>query len=217
MLRLVTTSDGSPTLLNEELEEHYHSRHGAIRESQHVFIDAGLKAVTVQGCVNILEIGLGTGLNAFLTFLEKKEVMYTALEAFPLDESITNALNYPALLNADAANDVFRNIHSSDWGRVITLSSTFELKKIKGKVQDTELDQAFHLIYFDAFAPGVQPELWTKEIFDKMFAALLPGGILVTYCAKGEVKRNMKAAGFTIEALQGPPGKREMTRAKRDF
>lgn len=212
-MRIVVTSDGSHTLYNQELDEHYHSVHGAIRESQHVFIEAGLNALPEPGHIHLLEVGLGTGLNAVLTALSDKNVTYTALEAYPLEKTLLDELNYPALLGTEQAGDLFNKLHAAPWKERAIITPSFQLQKLKTTVQETNFDKEFNLVYFDAFAPTVQPELWTKEIFDKMFNALKPGGILVTYCAKGEVKRNMKAAGFKVEALQGPPGKREMTRA----
>lgn len=215
-IRFVTTADGSHTLYHTSLDEHYHSVHGAVQESQHVFINAGLKAVHESiSPIKILEIGLGTGLNAFLTYLSAgdKLIEYTAIEAFPLEEETLSNLNYLTILKAEEQKSIFQNIHRAEWNVPVMLSEKFSLHKIKAKLQDVTLDTEFDLIYFDAFAPRVQPEMWTKDIFDQLFSATKPNGFLVTYCAKGEVKRNMKAAGFVVETLQGPPGKREMTKA----
>lgn len=219
---LITTEDGSHSLFVQELNEHYHSTHGAIQESRHVFIEAGLKYVVQQNPlkpVHILEIGFGTGLNALLTLVEAEKlnvnVHYTALEAFPVEPALVAQLNYANQLNenTDTATQLFHQLHEAPWEQDVQISAHFTLHKIKNTLQDVALtDSVFNLIYFDAFGPPVQPEMWTEAIFQKIADAMEKGGILVTYCAKGEVKRNMKKAGFGIERLQGPPGKREMTR-----
>lgn len=216
MLQKIKTKDGSHTLLNSELNEHYHSTHGAVQESRHVFIEAGLKLVELnKNEINILEVGMGTGLNVFLTFLETsaKVLRYTSLEAYPLEASLIAELNYVDVLGANEDRSVFEMIHRCEWGMERALKQDRFFTKLKCKLEEYDTDKLYDLIYFDAFAPGVQPELWTEDIFKKMYRSLREGGVLVTYCAKGEVKRNMKAAGFSIERLPGPPGKREMTRA----
>lgn len=224
------TADGSDTILIPGLEEHYHSVHGAIQEAMHVFINAGLKAISEHlNPVNILEVGLGTGLNCFLTFLENQflqnrgegEVMrdgrcihYTAIEAYPLDNELIFKLNYLERLNESKSADIFTAFHHSPWNQNNKITEQFELTKLSIKLADyiPVPGAVFDLIYFDAFGPKVQPEMWTKEAFEKIYSALKPGGILVTYCAKGEVKRTLKSLGFKVETLPGPPGKREMTR-----
>ncbi|HEY6160692.1 MAG TPA: tRNA (5-methylaminomethyl-2-thiouridine)(34)-methyltransferase MnmD [Bacteroidia bacterium] len=214
--KIIITADGSHSIFIPGLDEHYHSVHGAVQESRHVFIEAGLKFISERKReVSILEMGLGTGLNVFLTFLEAKEIKinYTALEAFPISPGQAEALNYPRLLDAEAYRPVLQILHTMEPGKEVELRPGFIFRKEITKFGDFRSREQFDLIYFDAFAPRVQPELWTEEIFGRMFGSLRPGGILVTYCAKGEVKRNMKAAGFTIERLPGPKGKREMTRA----
>lgn len=218
-IQLITTADGSHSIYVPELNEHYHSVHGAIQESKHVFINAGLKApglLTVTP-LRILEIGMGTGLNVFLTFLEniehKKQIVYTAIEAFPVNEKLIHELNYVKELNAKEHQDIFNKIHRSSWEQQITLSPHFTFRKIKNTIQETTLtEKQFDLIYFDAFSPEIQPEMWRENVFEKLFQSLNSNGILVTYCAKGVVKRILKKVGFTIENLPGPPGKREMTR-----
>jgi len=217
--KIITTSDGSHSIFIPELNEHYHSFHGAIQESKHVFIEAGLKYVAAQQqTISILEIGLGTGLNALLTLMEaqalSKAIHYTALEAFPLGSDITNALNYIAALDAKEYADPFELIHSSEWEKETRITTTYSLKKINDTLRHVSLpgDQ-FDLIYFDAFGPPVQPEMWTEEVFSKIYTTTRNKGVLVTYCAKGEVKRTLKKVGFAIENLPGPPGKREMIRA----
>ncbi|MCC6837032.1 MAG: tRNA (5-methylaminomethyl-2-thiouridine)(34)-methyltransferase MnmD [Bacteroidia bacterium] len=217
---IIQTADGSHSLYLKELDEHYHSVHGAIQEGIHVFINAGLQACNKEK-ISILEIGLGTGLNALLTLMEVersgKQVHYTAIEAFPLEEQLIAQLNYVQVLKAEELTEQFKHIHASAWGQEQTISKQFTLLKLEGQLQTTVFPATYDLIYFDAFGPRVQPEMWTEEIFSKMFAVLAPGGILVTYCAKGEVKRTLKKVGFVVETLPGPPGKREMVRARKEI
>ncbi len=227
---IIKTADGSHSLYVKDLDEHYHSVHGAIQEGKHVFIEMGLKHLTSLpapllekgdvSTINILEIGLGTGLNVLLTYLEnfKKSVQinYTALEAFPLENEIIKELNYVELLDANQHQTIFDRIHSCYWEKNIELTKNFTLHKIKNTLQEVKFENTFDIIYFDAFGPRVQPEMWTEEVFTKIYAATKSTGFLVTYCAKGEVKRTLKKVGFTIETLQGPPGKREMVRAVRE-
>lgn len=230
MLRtIIKTADGSHSLFVEGLNEHYHSIHGAIQESKHVFIEAGLKPF-ISGStaafseekepLTILEIGLGTGLNALLTIIEAeklaKNVFYTAIEAYPVNADLTDQLNYVELLKVQNLRSVYSSIHACEWGRPVALSNQFTILKINNALQDTVLENNYDLIYFDAFGPGVQPEMWTEEIFAKLYTAVESGGCLVTYCAKGEVKRTLKKVGFTVESLPGPPGKREMVRARKN-
>ena len=210
---LIETEDGSHTLLHY-LGDHYHSRHGAIREAQHVFIHTGLDEIDFEN-VTILEVGFGTGLNAFLTLLYKrdKKVRYITIEPEPVDEKITRLLNYPSLLNEDRY--MFDKIHNSKCDEWILLCPDFDILKLRSTLEAITIDEQIHLIYFDAFAPRYQPELWEVSIFKKCFELLVVGGMLVTYCAKGSVKRNLAAAGFFVETCPGPPGKREMIRAKK--
>jgi tRNA U34 5-methylaminomethyl-2-thiouridine-forming methyltransferase MnmC len=224
---IIKTADGSHSLYVKDLDEHYHSIHGAIQEGLHVFIEMGLKASALRlskgeenvSTINILEIGLGTGLNVFLTYLEilknPLSIHYTALEAFPLENEIINELNYIELLGAAQHQKNFDQIHSCEWNKNIELTKNFTLHKIKNTLQEVKFENIFDIIYFDAFGPRVQPEMWTEEIFAKIYSATKLNGFLVTYCAKGEVKRTLKKVGFTVETLQGPPGKREMVRAVR--
>ena len=212
------TADGSKTIFVEALDEHYHSIHGALAESRHVFIQSGLDAIKSE-TIAILEIGFGTGLNA-ITTLERNETLnknidYTGVEAFPVSTSDFSQLKYSNLELRESVLPYLDKIHKTNWEVFQEITPRFQLKKVEQKFQDIHDIEAFDLIYFDAFAPTVQPELWTEAIFEKMYSALKLNGILVTYCAKGQVKRNMKAAGFTIERLPGPPGKREMTRATK--
>ena len=213
--QLITTSDGSHSLYVADLDETYHSRHGAIQEAFHVFIKSGLDQLKIKS-INILEIGLGTGLNCFITFLEGKKknliIDYTGIEAYPITKTEAKSLNYIKQLNASASNTVFESIHDTKWNKKTNLSEHFSLIKKLKKIQEINTTNTYHLIYFDAFGPKVQPELWTESIFQKMYDALLPDGILVTYSAKGSVRRAMESVGFKVERLVGPPGKREMLR-----
>lgn len=213
-LRLVHTADGSHSIFLPELNEHYHSVHGAIQESLHVFIKSGFHAAN-QNPLNILEIGLGTGLNALLTMLENRHqprlVNYTSLEKYPLRTEVYSILNYPKLLH-DGSTE-FLKIHETPWEKVQFIDDWFSITKHHISVHEWQSDQHYHLIYFDAFAPEKQPDMWTEEIFLKLFECLVPAGILVTYCAKGIVKRTLKNCGFEVQTLPGPPGKREMIRA----
>jgi len=200
----------------------YHSIHGAIRESMHVFINAGLNSITpleAVRCLNILEIGFGTGLNALLTFIEaektKQIIHYTTIDLYPLEEDEITTLNYCKQLDRQDLFPIFVQMHSCEWEKDKRLSETFHLHKTKQDLQDYKNSEFYDLIYFDAFAPRIQPELWTKNIFDKMYSILNTNGILVTYCSKGDVRRNMMAAGFIVEKMKGPPGKREMIRGKK--
>jgi len=212
------TQDGSHTVVAHRYGVSYHSKYGAIRESMHVFIEAGLRPFLNTGKeVAVLEAGLGTGLNAFLTYLEAKlspaGVYYEALEAFPLELEFAAQLNYPAVLGAAEDAAVFDAIHQTKWGDRTHLGPKFQLKKIEGKFEEYRPDRAFDVIYYDAFSPGAQPGVWKSEVLARFYEALRKGGALVTYCAKGEVKRTLRALGFEIETLPGPPGKREMIRA----
>jgi tRNA U34 5-methylaminomethyl-2-thiouridine-forming methyltransferase MnmC len=209
----VPTADGTVTLHVAELNENYHSLHGAMQESMHVFIAAGLHSFKKGEPLRIFEVGFGTGLNCLLTrMLATGAVIYHAIELHPLDDSITEKLNYAQ--NPSEKNQ-FDLMHAIAWNEEKEISKDFLLKKINADLLIYNSGEKYDLIYFDAFGPNAQPEMWSKTILDKMYAMLNPGGILVTYCAKGEVKRNLKEAGFQIETLPGPPGKREMTRGRR--
>ena len=219
MLQHIITKDGSSSFLNTELNEHYHSTHGAVQESTHVYIEAGLSYFAEkhsQKLISILEIGFGTGLNALLSiqFAEKYnlKINYDSIEAFPLSSENYLKLNYSSIIDLKNGEKLFKKLHECDWDMPIEINDSFQLIKLGTSLECFVPYKKYDVIYFDAFAPNVQPELWTRGIFEKMFALLNENGILVTYCAKGEVKRNMKAAGFTVEGLPGPIGKREMTR-----
>lgn len=214
---LKITADGSHTIYLPELDETYHSVHGAVQEANHVFINAGLNFVSNK-TTKILEIGFGTGLNAFLTLLESQNVArkihYVGVEAFPLKESLINELNYLDELEVNKINkENFYLLHQCDWEDYQIITTNFDLKKVRSDIKNFVTHEQFDIVYFDAFGPRVQPEMWDKSVFQKMFKLLNIGGVLVTYCAKGSVKRALKEVGFEVENLPGPPGKREMTRA----
>lgn len=215
---IIQTLDGSTTIHLKEWDECYHSKHGAIQEAQHVFIKNGLSLFPNQS-VSILEIGFGTGLNAFISFLESSKlnqsINYVGVEAYPVNATEVLAMNYVDELNAKSQKEVFEKMHESKWNEKIELTAEFELTKRKQFFDEIDDVEQFDLIYFDAFGYRVQPDLWSTAIFQKMYTALRPGGKLVTYAARGVVKRSMMEVGFTVEKLPGPPGKREMFRASK--
>ncbi|WP_298550778.1 tRNA (5-methylaminomethyl-2-thiouridine)(34)-methyltransferase MnmD [uncultured Algibacter sp.] len=228
---IIITADGSTTIQIPEWNEQYHSKHGAIQEAYHVFIKHGLHHFCNQEChlersrkvkesISILEIGFGTGLNAFITLLEAKKlklnINYNGVEAYPVSEDEIKALNYTETLKVENDEILFQKIHETPWEERNQIKDGFILVKRKqlfSEIRDTE---THNIIYFDAFGARVQPELWTETIFEIMYNALKPNGILVTYSAKGSVRRAMQAVGFKVERLPGPPGKREMLRACKE-
>ena len=219
---LFKTADGSHTLFVPSLNEHYHSTFGAINESLHVFVESGfLRACDSFDEIELLEIGFGTGLNALLTWMEAeripKKVRYTAIEPYPLDMETWSVLNYPDCFCTFSYRNIFHRLHEMDWGRNEQISPFFSIQKIQTSLEDY-LPEAgkFSLVYFDAFGPDVQPELWTEEQFRKIFLSMKKKGILMTYSVKGSARRAMKSAGFSVEKLPGPAGKREITRAIRN-
>ncbi|MFI5187129.1 MAG: tRNA (5-methylaminomethyl-2-thiouridine)(34)-methyltransferase MnmD [Chitinophagales bacterium] len=218
--KIIITGDGSHSISIPEMNVTYHSIHGAIRESKHVFIEAGLKSVRpLQAArrLSIFEMGFGTGLNALLTFIEAEKpgrtIYYETIELSPLSDEQFKSLNYCEQLQRRDVQTIFEKLHDCDWEKEIVITENFTFKKSKINLVNFETVELFQLIYFDAFDPIVQPELWTEKIFEKMFSILEPGGILVTYSSKGDVRRAMQAAGFIVEKLPGPPGKREIIRA----
>jgi len=221
--KIIQTADGSTTLYVPELNEHFHSINGAITESMHVFIEAGLRKIPDSNeQLTILEIGFGTGLNALLTCLDpstdKRIINYDAVEPFPVQDEILTQLNFSTLIQDERAQNIFAKLHESTWNAVNIITPNFILKKTNKKLEEISFENNhYDLVYFDAFAPDVQPELWTKEIFLKIKKATKKGGVLVTYSAKGQVRRNLEAAGFSVERLPGPPGKREMMRGVKSL
>ena len=213
---IIKTLDGSTTIHLKEWDECYHSKHGAIQEAKHVFIKNGL-SLFEKDPVNILEVGFGTGLNAFITFLEgnqkQQKIDYVGVEAYPVDAKEVLEMNYVSELNALEFENIFQKMHKCEWDKKVEICNLFSLTKRKQFFDEINDFETFDLIYFDAFGYRVQPELWSTEIFRKMYNSLKPNGILVTYAARGVVKRSMIEVGFTVEKLAGPPGKREMFRA----
>ena len=216
--KIIITADGSSTIHLPEWDEQYHSKHGAIQEAKHVFIKSGLSLFSNRE-IAILEIGFGAGLNSFITFLEASKlnliIDYVGVEAYPISPEEMEELNYVSELDAAKFGNVFTEIHQQKWEIKNEISSKFSLTKRKqffDKINDKNI---FDLIYFDAFGAKVQPELWTEDIFKIMYLALKQGGVLVTYSAKGSVRRAMQSVGFIVERLPGPPGKREMLRATK--
>ncbi len=219
-MALIVTGDGSHSIFSERFGVMYHSIYGAVTESAHVFIDAGLRyKAVVKPDLAILEVGFGTGLNAFMTWLEAEKrnlrIRYTAIEAYPLALKEVSGFNYAGQLRVPERNADFLRLHRCAWEKPLRCSEQFSFIKHRIRLEDFEPDPVFDVIYFDAFAPQAQPELWSDAILSRMFAALNPDGVLVTYCAKGDFKRALKKAGFEVERLEGPPGKREMTRGTR--
>ena len=213
-LELKISEDGSSTLYRPDLDEHYHSIHGAIQESMHIFINAGLKQCKNRP-LHILEIGFGTGLNVLLTMLntENIPVIYHSIEKFPIGDDIIKLINFPEILG-DKAKVWFNKIHKVSWNVEHNIALIFTLQKIEADLLDCVLQENFYnLVYFDAFAPEKQPELWDIYIFTKIYNSMQNNGILTTYCAKGSVRRAMQACGFKVERLQGPLGKRQIIRA----
>lgn len=219
-VEVITTDDGSHSVRHLKLNETYHSTHGALRESRHVFIAAGFDHVAASATehLDLLEVGFGTGLNALLTAIaavkRKIKTHYVSLETDPLPEKVVAALNYPTLMQAPPSGAMFKTLHDAPWNSRVEINEFFSLTKVARGIMDAELpDLSFDLVYFDAFAPNKQPEMWTTSVLDKTRCAMRSGAVLVTYCAKGQVKRDLRSLGFRVEALPGPPGKREMLRA----
>ncbi|WP_291866860.1 tRNA (5-methylaminomethyl-2-thiouridine)(34)-methyltransferase MnmD [Maribacter sp.] len=212
---IIITADGSKTIHIPEWNEQYHSKHGAIQEAYHVFIKHGLSLFS-NTSISILEIGFGTGLNALITCIEAEKnnltIGYKGVEAYPVSSEELNSLNYLSELKAETYTSVFDKMHAVEWGSINEITEDFKLVKEQKDFSQIQDSNAFDLIYFDAFGARVQPELWTEEIFKIMFKALKEDAYLVTYSAKGSVRRAMQAVGFIVERLPGPPGKREMLR-----
>jgi tRNA U34 5-methylaminomethyl-2-thiouridine-forming methyltransferase MnmC len=217
--RIVRTADGSLTLQLPGWQEQYHSLHGALQEAYHVFIDQGLRGFSHRE-IALLEVGFGTGLNALITLLEAPRqslsVHYSALEAYPVTRPEWEALDYGRLFTEAGAPHAFAALHEAAWETEVPITETFRLWKRQLDFRELLDAGAYDLVYFDAFGARVQPELWTEAVFSSMYRALRPGGCLVTYAAKGSVRRAMQAVGFRVERLPGPPGKREMLRAWRE-
>ncbi len=218
--RFIQTADGSTSIYLEEINEHYHSKHGAIVESNHIFIKNGLLQKSNLREISVFEVGMGTGLNVMTTIkaatMHNLEIDYHTVEAFPIIEEELEFINFSSLLEME--QDLFLRIHTVPWRHENELQPYFKFTKLNAKLSELEMrKESFDVVYFDAFAPEKQEEMWTEEIFQEMFKALKPGGILVTYCVKGAVKRRLQSVGFRVEKLKGPEGgKREMCRAWKD-
>ena len=214
--RLVFTNDGSHSIFNPTINETYHSKHGAIVEAEHVFIKNGFSQINKSN-FSILEVGLGTGLNALLTAQKAMQksitINYQAIELFPVKKEHYEKLNFTDLIGIESKQLI--NIHESEWGKKNKINNFFTLTKHHNSLEEFNTNLKFNIIYFDAFSPEKQPHLWSEKVFKKMYYFLKNDGFLVTYCAKGEVKRTLKSVGFKIIVLDGPPGKRQMTRAEK--
>lgn len=215
---LKITEDGSHTIFVKGLEESYHSSHGAIQESMHIFINQGLKDHPFKN-IRILETGFGTGLNAFLSCQFAKDhklhIFYHSVEKYPLYKTEYNALNYHELIPGSKASSL-REMHEAPWEKDIELSAHFILHKELSDFRTMKPAGTFDLIFFDAFAPEKQPDLWSQEVFTKIYQLCNPGALLITYSSKGDVRRALQASSFKVEKVPGPPGKREIVRAKKE-
>jgi len=215
-LELKKTADSSLTLYVPDLDEHYHSYHGALQEANHVFIKNGIEAINSES-VRVLEVGFGTGLNALLTACASDklgcEINYIGVEAYPVATDLLGKLNYPSLIENYNAGAYYERIVHDRWEKEQKISKTFTLTKIERKIEKCEFDKKFNLIYFDAFGPRVQKEMWSDLNMKKMYDCLQLNGFLVTYCAQGQFKRDLKKVGFKVVSMPGPPGKREMVKA----
>jgi tRNA U34 5-methylaminomethyl-2-thiouridine-forming methyltransferase MnmC len=213
--QIITTADGSHTIYVPELDEHYHSIHGAVQESAYIFISNGFDICKADP-LNIFEVGFGTGLNALLTAMKsiqgKREVRYTSIEKYPIDKELAGSLNHHTFAG-ERGKEIFSLIHAAPWNKYVKICKNFNLNKIKGDLTDIRLHENYDLIYFDAFGPDKQPEMWTKEMFELIASVTNTNGVFVTYSAKGEVKRNLKSCSFNVLLLPGPPGKRQIIRA----
>jgi len=215
-LKILTTADGSNTLANNRLEEIYHSQYGAITESRHVYIANGLNYLLHQNDfkeISIFEMGFGTGLNVLLTAIQRPKsckIFYQSIDNYPIPPGLPESLNYGKLLKSES---LFKKIHSIPWNNTSTIFPGFNLLKIRGNLLDFSMDRHYQLIYYDAFAPSKQPELWTKQVLEKCIHYLLPGGCFVTYSAQGKLRRILQSLKLKVETPEGPPGKRHITRA----
>jgi tRNA U34 5-methylaminomethyl-2-thiouridine-forming methyltransferase MnmC len=209
------TADGSMTIYLPEMDEHYHSYHGAMQEAKHVFIENGIQRFPKKDTISVFELGLGTGLNALLTAIwaerNQQKVAYFGLEAFPVEPEMNFKMKYDSLITDYQSKDLFSKIIIAPWEAKTEISDFFQLCKCQSKIQALLVNQKFDIIYFDAFGPRAQEEMWDFEILEKTTSMLNPAGLFVTYCAKGQLKRDLKTLGLKVETLPGPPGKREMT------
>jgi tRNA U34 5-methylaminomethyl-2-thiouridine-forming methyltransferase MnmC len=213
------TADGSMTIYLPEMDEHYHSYHGALQEAIHVFIKNGINQFAEKFPsiheISVFELGLGPGLNALLTAIwandNKRNVNYFGLEAFPVEAEMNLKMNYQDLISNDLATVYFTKIIEADWEKSIVISDKFQIQKVEETIQNLSINNQFDVVFFDAFGPRAQEEMWEFNVLEKTVQLLNSGGLFVTYCAKGQLKRDLKSLGLKVEALPGPPGKREMT------
>jgi tRNA U34 5-methylaminomethyl-2-thiouridine-forming methyltransferase MnmC len=217
---IILTADGSHSIRLPEHDMGYHSKYGAITESRHIFIEDGFRFFENERYpLSIFEMGFGSGLNALLTLIEAEKsnrtIYYETIEKFPLEKQMVSSINFCKQLQRPDLHSAFKRLHQCNWDQEIDINPVFLFKKIKTGIESYFTQRIFHIIYYDAFDASFQPELWTVEIFEKLFHLLFPGGILVTYSSKGEVRRALTAAGFIVNKLPGPKGKREITRAVR--
>jgi len=214
--QIITTKDGSHSIHITEMDEQYHSIHGSIQEAEKVYIEYGFESISQGSRINLFEMGFGTGLNALLTYQYAKksglEIEYHSVEKYPLTSEEISSLNYSHLLNDEEG--IYDLLHAAEWGKEVEISSNFHLKKMEVDLEDVNFEEAFDVVYFDAFAPEKQPHLWSLEVFSKLYESMKVGAVLTTYCVKGEVRRRLQELGFQIEKLPGPEGgKREVLRA----
>ncbi len=217
-MQIIPTADGSDTLYAPGLDEHYHSVFGAITESEWVFIRSGLQFSRQPAGISVFEVGFGTGLNALLAchfaIAHNRQIIYHTIEKYPVAQDIATRLNFAGCLPyIPEAAALFQAVHLSPWNQVVNLHPCFAMQKIQGDMTVFTPEVCYDVVFFDAFSPDRQPEMWTAEIFRKLYEHMHTGGVLTTYCVKGLVKRRLKEAGFAIEKLPGPPGKREILRA----
>ena len=220
-IKPIITADGSSSLFVPELNEHYHSTNGALQESRHIFIDHGLnyfhKANPEIDTIHIFEMGFGTGLNALLAweFSQKQQlkIHYTTIEKYPLENSVIQELNFGKILTIVNAEEAFNALHTAPWNEEYKINNV-TLMKIEGDMLNYEPPKPIHVVFFDAFAPDLKPQLWSVDVFSKLFKCMRFNSVLTTYSAKGDVRRNLMAAGFTVKKLAGPPGKRHMLHAE---
>jgi len=211
--KVIKTKDGSDTIIDQSKNETFHSINGAINESIHIFINNGLKTIS-KNELKILEIGFGSGLNCLLTYLKKEPkqiVTYHTIDLFPIHKGLYESLNFFNELNV--SHETYLKIMDIPWDNEVKAFNNFYLKKIRCNLLDFETNYFYDIIYFDAFSPNVQPELWTFEIFQKLFCMLLQSGIIITYSSKGDVKRALRKAQFEVHRLSGPKGKRHILKA----
>lgn len=219
-LQIITTRDGSHTIFVPCISEHYHSIFGAVRESTHIFIQAGFNFLSDRKSFSVFEIGFGTGLNALLTYVaaakKRNKIIYHAIEKHPLDNRLLHDLNYTNFISdRKKSGNAFKLMHQAAWNTYVSIDPCFTIHKIKDDFLTYSPSFHYDVVYFDAFAPAKQPEMWRKENFNKIYHMLNPEGILVSYCVQGQVKRDLKTTGFHVEILHGPQGKRHMLRARK--